>query len=214
MKNSILSFAALACCALLAGTATAQVGVGVRGGITSSTLRSESGGVTLTLDSRTGYYVGIPVEVRFPGPLGLQVEANLSQFGSKLNLDLGGVGSLEAESVYNYLTIPVLLKGGFVGESFELSAVAGPSFGYALSGKSIVMEVEETIDFDNPDATFKRGNVAAVFGVQAGLPVGGGKFLVDVRYSLGLNDIDDDDDAVATNRQFSAGLGYLFTFGV
>ena len=202
-------FLALALC--LSTTMFAQIGVGIRAGATFSNVNFDAEGLDIQYDSRTGFVVGVPVEVRLPGPLGLQVELNYSQFGSKFEQDLGTLGNINVESVSNYLNIPVLLKVGKVGESFELSALAGPSFGYALTAKTISNDVEEDVEWTDEDV---RSNIGFVLGAQGGLPVGPGKVTLDARYNLGLNDLDDqDEDVKITNRQFQVALGYMWTFG-
>ena len=178
----------------------------MRAGLTFSNINVDADGADVEFNSRTGFVVGIPVEIRLPGPLGLQVEANYSQYGAKA--DFAG---FETDDVINYLDIPVLLKAGLISDDFEASAVVGPSFGYALSGKSTFNGETEDIEFGDDDV---RANIGLVFGAQGGLPVGAGKITLDVRYNLGLNDLEDDDDDIKiTNRQFQVALGYLFTIG-
>ena len=204
--NYLITALLLAC---LTTAASAQIGIGVRAGVTFSNFNFEG---DERFDARRGFVLGIPLEIRLPGPLGLQIEANYSQFGSEQDLGGPGVSLFESDQLLNYLNLPVLLKVGLISDDFEASAVVGPSFGYVLDGEATSNGVTGDIEFDDD---FRRGNVGLIFGAQGGVPVGAGKITLDVRYNLGLSNLDGsaNSENKITNRQFQVALGYLFTIG-
>ncbi|HEX8462735.1 MAG TPA: porin family protein [Segetibacter sp.] len=120
----------------------------------------------------------------------------------------------------NYLELPVNLVYNLNGESANIYFGAGPSLGYALSGKSKykgwdfddnnnVVAVEETTDVfkkDETGAAFKRFDLSANF--NAGVQFKNGLF-VNGGYLLGLTNLGSNDDGSYKNRGILLTVGFL-----
>ncbi len=220
MKLRFNLLAALAM--IVAGTqlAQAQIGIGIQGGYLSSKAKIENeanddGGEVS--DAISGYTIGIPVEISLGDAFAIQVEGNYLRRGYNNSTEVAGV-NFSQEFYYNVIEIPVLAKLGYVTERFSIAGVAGPAFNYTASAKAkgsaggINSEVD--IDFDDPNYDdINRSNFYGIAGVQLGVPIGIGKFVVDGRYRFQLNDEDGGDDINVRGRGVSATAGLIFTLG-
>ena len=212
-----LTFTLLAAAAALS-TATAQIGIGIQGGVINSnaTVEDVRNGNTGEADTEsiTAWTIGIPVEISLSKAFALQPEVNLLRRGYDF-----GDGNLAGGKVeYTVVSIPVLGKLGYVGDAFTAAATFGPAFQYVASGQTTTRiagtETDLDIDFDRPEfEDFNRTAIYGIVGAQAGLPLGFGKFVVDGRYRFQLNDENGSDDVEVRGRGFSATAGLIFTLG-
>ena len=203
----------------------AQIGIGFQGGFLSSTqtgkqiINGES--QNFNSDNIIGYVVGIPLEIGVSKLFALQTELNFLTRGYKED----GAGLVPSTSVsYNVLELPVLAKIGYTSDKFSLAAVVGPSFQYIASGRAkieafnngiITIEASENnINFDQMIyEDINRTNIYGIAGVQLGVPIGFGKFVVDGRYRFSISDEDSSDDFEVKGRGVSATAGLLITLG-
>ena len=221
-------------------TAEAQIGIGLRAGILTTTASfDDDDSRTEVLDDEnvTGYTVGIPIEIAVSNVFSLQPEVNFQRRGTNtLNLftDADGVDLEQSiERNIDYLEIPFLVKLGYTTENFTVAAVAGPTWSYALGGTTTAGDVVERvsrevaeavagdydIDFDRED--YNRSQFGGHLGVQGAVPAGPGKIVLDARYQVSftnLNDGNDDnnsdfDDYETRENGVSATLGYMITLG-
>ena len=207
--------AALALC--LATAATAQLGIGFQAGYLNSNASAKQvsgGSVDEDIKSVNGYVLGAVAEIAIGEVLAIQPEVNLLRSGYGIAL----TGDDELNFFFNVIEVPLLFKGGYVSERFSLAGVAGPSFQYTasakLKGETSGVSLEEKIDFDDPlFEDINRTNFFGVVGVQLGVPIGVGKFVVDGRYRFQLNDADANEDFEIRGRGISATAGIIFTFG-
>lgn len=214
LRSNLLAALAL----VLAGTqiAEAQIGIGIQGGYLSSKARIEnnSGSFDEVTDAVTGYTVGIPIEFSIAKAIALQAEVNYLRRGyTSVALNPNNNGT---EFYNNVLEIPLLVKVGYVGDKFTLAGVAGPAFNYTTSAKAKNVPVlgDIDIDFDSPDYDdINRSNFYGIAGVQLGVPIGIGKFVVDGRYRFQLNDENGGEDLNVRGRGVSATAGLIFTLG-
>jgi hypothetical protein len=129
--------------------------------------------------------------------------------------------------VHNYLEVPLLLKVNLKRHGWQTYLTAGPSGGFLLSGTyPAEMDTLGTIRTDDlpvrvnqvlnaaaaPATAFKRFELGFQVGAGAGLRLGRGTALVELRYGHGLTPFFRTDGAgVAsrfTNRAFGLTLGY------
>jgi hypothetical protein len=132
-----------------------------------------------TLKSRVGFTGGIFLAFNFGSVLSIQPEILYTMKGAGyVALDDSYTDKLYA----NYIEIPVLLKLKLALPVVQPFIFAGPSVGFKLSEKLERDGVPLT------DVILKNNDYGAVFG--AGLNVGR-NFMLDVRYSLGLQKVYD-----------------------
>ncbi len=148
----------------------------------------------------TTFNAGVVSEISFHENFAIQPELNFTQKGFQIKEDFGldlfniplplGVTAI---TKFNYLEMPLLAKAKFGNENAKFYLVAGPTFGYTLSGKldtraRILFEIdvfETAIDLDA--VGYERFEVGGMAGAGASFNVGGGNQLFfDVRYSHGF----------------------------
>ena len=145
------------------------------------------------------------------GPVSIQPELNFVQKGAKGEMEVEQQ-ELTTKMKLNYLELPVLVKATF-GSTTKFFFNAGPSIGLGLGGKIKAeaggMSASADVKFGEP----KEGDDALYiekrtdFGVQ----FGGGviiaeKVMIDVRYGLGLTDLNEDVDMKNNVLQFTVGM--------
>ena len=130
---------------------------------------------------------------------------------------------LQSKIILNYLELPLLLKVQ-INSSEEgpiFYGLAGPSIAYALSGKLISeglingekFKETEDLEFSDDDG-FKRAELSLAIGAGVNIPSGPGKVLIDLRYLLGLSNLNDEGDGASVkNRGAGLTIGYLFPIG-
>ncbi len=124
----------------------------------------------------------------------------------------------ESQLILNYLEIPVLAKYSFGSETIQGFVHAGPSIGYALSGKTkeSVNDEEDETDIDFEEEELKRLDFSFALGGGIGFDAGPATIFADFRYLLGLTNLDDSDsaeDATQNNRGIGFALGAIFPLG-
>ncbi|MBK7939931.1 MAG: PorT family protein [Lewinellaceae bacterium] len=221
MKNSV-KFLLTAAFALVTFAASAQISIGPRVGVN---LAKWSGGEEEIGDvkNRTGYQFGIAAEIRLNDNFAIQPEVNFLQKGARQDFSevdsIFGKVESKTDISMNYLEVPVLLKAGTSFGPARVDILAGPSFGYALSGKvkdelTINGETEtDKYDIDFEDDEVKRTDLGLQLGAAFSVNLGErASLFVDGRYLLGLTNLNDseDDDFSIKNRGISLSAGVLF----
>ena len=223
--------AASALALFTAAVASAQIGIGVQAGVLSSgsviNFVENGNEEEIDTDNVTGLLVGIPVEIAISNVFSIQPELNYLRRGYKVPEDLDNFQP-EQQSTYNVLELPILAKLGYTTENFTVAATLGPSIQYVLGGTAEVGEFnvgglsvegsEVDIDFDSEEfENIDRTNVYGLAGLQFGIPIGFGKFLIDGRYRFSLReDNQSDDDTFELNvrdRGLSLTAGIMVTLG-
>lgn len=200
----------LAIAALLlatAGAAQAQAPTfGVIGGITSSKVTVDGEGISLTLDSRTGFAGGVTARFPLSSMLGLEVDAMYAQKGFKIS-----DGGDSAELKLGYIEVPVLLAyeiGTASARPFLLaggtaSIKAGCDVGATSGGVSASSSCEDVVESEQKS-------------LDLGLTFGGGvafnRFSVQARYTVGMTEIFDDEDETVTSKNRALFLLAGFSF--
>ncbi|MEQ8707298.1 MAG: porin family protein [Phaeodactylibacter sp.] len=154
-------------------------------------------------DNRTSVLFGGALELGLGDNFAIQPEVSYISRG----FDGGDDGIFGAAPTLklNYLDLGGLVKLK-TGSSEQLSAYVGigPSYSYLLNGE--IGDVE--INFDDGD-TFKRGDWTANFAAGVQLPLGESYLFVDIRYLLGLTDVNENDDIEVRNRSYAISAGLM-----
>lgn len=168
---------------------------GITGGATWSTLGTKD---DTELKGLWGAVAGVFASKGINDNVGLQIEALVAQRGAK-----SGIAGSSNKLRLAYLDIPVLVKfGNMRTNDTHFHAFAGLTPGFKLKADS--SDGILSVDIGNKVKTFDLGASAGV-GVEQGAWSG------DVRYTLGLVNINDSGgSANIKNRSLMAKIGYRF----
>jgi len=193
MKKLFLTVAAVAICT---ATLFAQISVGAKAGVN---LANVNGDVDNT-DMKVGFHVGGYVNVAFSDALSLQPELLFNSVGYKYTVS-NGFDEADVTSNLNYISIPVSLMYSFGPVNLH----AGPQLGFLMSAKT-------KSDFDGfDDQDLKDDLKSTDLGFNVGAGVKFGNLNVTARYTIGLSNIadgDDADDIDVKNGVIQLSLGY------
>ena len=178
---------------LMTGVASAQhVNIGIKAGANFYNVNNDNG---VDFDSKTGFHAGLLGHIHLAPQLALQPEVVYSSQGAKYT-----IGGSETKLNLDYINVPVLFQYMF-DNGFRLQA--GPQVGFLMNAKS---------ETNGAKADVKDSYNTIDFGLGAGAgyihPPSG--FGVDLRYNLGLSNINENDAIKSHNRGFQAGVFYLF----
>ena len=164
---------------------------GIKAGITSANLKFSGSGVSVSADSKIGFYGGVFAQIGVSENFAVQPEVLYSLLGSKSqgdNLNL------------SYVSVPVLAK--YIKEG--LSIVLGPQVSVLVSAQ------DKSDGGGDVKDQFKSTEIAGVIGAGYTLTNG---FGFDARYQLGLSDIAKGSDLEAVkvkSNAFMVGVHYRF----
>ncbi len=185
---------------LISGPASAQhgnapaghVNIGIKGGVNVYNVHNDN---NIKYDSKIGFNIGLLGHIHLNKNVAIQPEIVYSAQGAKYTVN-------NEETIYklDYVNIPVLFQ--YMWDN-GLRIQAGPQVGFLLSGKSKTNST--TVDHK---ADLKPIDFAVSFGAGYIHPATG--LGIDVRYNLGLSDINKNSTVVSTNRGLQVGLFYIF----
>jgi hypothetical protein len=201
--TTLLLVAAFAGLLVLPRPAAADVQFGIKaGGNMARPTGADADDPLATLKSRVGFTGGIFLAFNFGRVVTIQSEVLYTMKGATyVALDDSYTDKLSAD----YIEIPLLLKLRIPTPVVQPFVFAGPSVGFKLKEKleSNGVPLDETI--------LKNNDYGAIFG--AGVNVGR-NFMVDVRYSLGLQKVistfEGDVEPDFKNGVWSASIGIAF----
>jgi len=128
------------------------------------------------------------------------------------------VGDSYSKLQLNYIEMPLLFKWSFGAPSNVVrpSIFTGPygSFLLAMNTKSDIDGVEDSESLEI-DSTVNRFDAGMILGAGVGVKVGPGRFILDLRWSVGFIPLTDQSQPLAQielNRDFSVMGGYVFEF--
>jgi opacity protein-like surface antigen len=192
--SSMRTLAALSTVVLLLFVASAvspaqiEFGIGLKTGLNFGTLSltPETLGQGVTKGGRTGFMIGAAGELGFAKMFYITLEPTYCGKGCQFT-----AGTTTQTLAYNYLNLPVLFKVKFLKGMVRPYAFAGPNLGILLSASSTV---EGAQGAQGGSTDIKQFTSGSDFAIDFG---GGAEFNVipklgltaDVRYSLGLSDI-------------------------
>jgi len=181
--------------------------LGVKAGFNISSLSVDEDELDVDKKSRAGLVAGVFMVKELRRNFALQIEALVSQKGVKFeNFALSGE---DLKVRLTYLEIPVLarytlpMNMGGTNES-RIHVLAGPTIGFKVSDSQKLGDEDLEEEFDQD-----------LKGADVGLAIGAAfemrKFLIDVRYTFGLMNINDDldeDELSVKNRTFTISVGW------
>jgi hypothetical protein len=206
MKKQVSLFASAL---LLALSAQAQITLIPKAGITVTSISYDE--VPAGQKGRIGFVGGAGVEIGIvKNFFSVQPELLFIQKGEQYDAE-----GVVTKAKLNYLELPVLAKVSFGSETVKGYVNAGPSVAFGLMGKQTVEggpnAGETDIRFGDGSGEGRRSldnrfDFGLQFGGGASIGAGPGSMVVDVRYGLGLTDLND--DTRSKNRAFAFMLGY------
>jgi len=186
------------------------ISAGVKGGVNIANvdLKLELAGVTESTKSRAGLVIGGFAAVD-KDKVGLVVEGLFSQYGTTLEFTQGA-DTDKQEIRLNYIVIPVLGRVNLkAAQGVLVHLYVGPQFGFRTSYENkdtLTVDGVTTITTDTDDSDIKTHNIDIAFGGQVDFRM----FLVDLRYALGLTNIERNtgpEQPEVKNRTFSIMFG-------
>ena len=222
MKTKNLLFAVVASLLVMSSLSSFSqgMGVGARFGFTASTfsnwsklLSDEIVDASDLHPAKVGLQVSFVLNPMFSKIAGMEIEFNFEQKGyaitNTITNEAGKKVDAKMAATYNYMTIPILFKGGYSFGMFSVYGFVGPHVSVALGGnmkyyENTSLQEEYTIEFgqgevsdDNgkiggPRSVYKasRIDVGLTFGVQPGIRLGPGDLVMDFRYNIGFIGLD------------------------
>lgn len=228
MSTSRIFLIAISLFLLKATGAWTQHSIGLRGGFNLSSVNNfplEGVEGASTEGVIFGNYNAISFEIGLSERFALQPETTYLQKGGKIGLADNGDFSFTVK--LNYLEIPLLAKWRLGSGPFKGYLIAGPSFGYALTGetslKADLLRIKDDVDFDGSFGPDGRKDNRFDFGFVGGggiqYKAGPGSIVLDARAALDMNDFtlfnDGTPDGHKATRweSVSVSLGYQYEFG-
>ncbi len=204
---TVLVIAAFAGLMALPQPAAAGVQFGIKlGGNMAKVTGADAQDIEGTLKSKVGFTGGIFLAFHLGRVVTIQWEALYTMKGA--SFEYTDLEDTYTEKLYgNYIEIPLLLKITIPTPVIQPFVFAGPSVGFKLSEK-IQINGE---DIPLEEKLLKNNDYGAIFG--AGLNLGR-NFMLDVRYSLGLQKVIDtiegETPVDVKNGVWSATIGIAF----
>lgn len=182
---------------LLFGAYAVQAQVALKAGVNFSNMlfeEDEQSIEDLARDGAVKFVGGLSFILPLSDAVAIQPELLFIQKGAKNSYTFLG-DEYSSEFNYNYLDIPLLLRlslGDTHGEGLGIYVNGGGYVGYAFNGKittkSPLGEFETDITFDDED---DQRRVDYGFALGGGLTLG--NLFFDLRYTHGVNNLQDDD---------------------
>lgn len=180
---------------------------GVQGGVSLGNIHFSSPVVSVSFDNRIGGAVGVFLARDFNRHVGLQIDALYSQKGTRstdVYWDQYGRGGLKVRLDYVEIAVPARVSFR-AADNVTIRVFAGPAFGFKAVDKQVLAGFELT-----------GADKFAIKPHDIGLAVGGAvqfrKVFVDVRYTSGLLNVDDDptdnDLVLIENRALTFMVGF------
>jgi opacity protein-like surface antigen len=183
-------------------------GFGVKLGLTVTNFGGEDADDLgfLDFENKLGFAAGALMNIPLSPMVSLQPELMFVTKGAEVEI----FGRNEGYLSLNYLEIPVLVRVDVpVAANVAPFVVAGPALGFLLSAKA----VDRNGNTDNIKDDFENVDLGFIVGGGLGIPLSsGGVIDIEVRYEVGLADINDDRNfnVELENRAFFILGGYRF----
>jgi opacity protein-like surface antigen len=163
--------------------------------------------------ARVGFTAGGFLVVDFAGPFAIQPEFRYIQRGYGIDFELNSgvqTATVEGTLKFDYIDIPVLARYDIPAPGFTPHLLAGPTLGF---------NVNSEFEADGPAGTntqdLSDGTSSTDFGLEFGAGVGfnlaASTLSVDLRYGIGLSDINEESEDISLqNRAFMITAGFAF----
>lgn len=181
---------------------------GIKGGVSLSNYKTQTPWKEVP---NMGAAVGVVFFNQLTSNIGLELDLQFIQKGYQHKI----CNTITDELKANYLEVPVILDYGFFvpgSRKFKVHACAGFYAAFWLSAKYKMKgfdESSETFDFKKNKAS--RLDVGSQAGGRIEYILNAGSISLDIRYGLGLKDLQQaaNDDIRNTNRALVLGITYL-----
>ena len=206
MKTAMQILTTLALLVVTALSVSAQATIGFKAGFNSNNVYTTEtlGALAPDFNATNQVHFGIVTDIPVAGGFSVQPEFNYITKGFTLNQGLDAplfgvelpVG-VTAETQFSYLEVPLLAKYSFGQNSVRPYLVAGPTFGYATSGKietraNAIIDINlgtTKLNLDNID--YQRFEVGATIGGGLQFDLGTVRAFADARYARGFTELYD-----------------------
>jgi len=175
-----------------------KIQFGIKGGVNFTNMTSNmTSEILIEKEYKTGFHIGILVEIPFGDKFSLQPEILYSTYGSKGKEIMFGGPNITTEYKLDYIQIPILAKI-YLYKGFSLEI--GPSFNFLVNDKKIresntITDIGEKFEF------------SGILGVSYKLSSG---LIGSFRYTNSLTNALNQDYSETNNYGFLIGIGYLF----
>lgn len=176
-------------------SANAQIPIkfGIKGGLSSSTVIGDDAD---GYESRRGIVGGVFTRLSLGGPVGIQAELLFTSKGAKVTF-IDEATSLPVDKTLkaDYFEVPVLLRYSLKGQGpVGLNFYGGPVFAFSRSSKTeistSVLGLDVGGDLDNYNE--KSNDFGFAIGIGADLSLARSVVVLDVRYTVGLQNMWED----------------------
>lgn len=173
-------------------TIAQHTNIGIKGGVNAYSIKSDNNS---SFDTKVSFHLGLIGHIHTSDQFALQPELVYSVQGTKYS-----VAGQEVNLNLNYVNVPLLFQYMF-DNGFRLQA--GPQLGFLASAKSEVNDNDTDVkdDFESIDLGI---------GIGASYVNPASNFGIDLRYNIGLSNINDGGNTNYYNRGLQAGVFYLF----
>ena len=223
MKKLMLSAAvAIAVMSAQAQSKTVPVNkIGLQAGTTFSTYKVKTNNTENTSDSKFGLAVGLVGDVDFGNSVSFRPELNFIQKGGELKYMPSPNVNVQEELTLNYIQLSPNFAYNFGGNTGSFFIGVGPELSFGLGGKrkrqiksggNTIEDTKNDVKFDSdPSANGVLHLKSVDYGANALL---GYKFNNGIQlttgYTVGLNNLSNDNNSNFKTRGFNVKLGYLF----
>ena len=187
------------------------IGIGARGGLNFANVtvnNNGSPGTAFSPEAKTGYQLAGIVEFGFNKFFSVVPEIIYSSQG--FNLQSAGI---QYKTTLNYIQVPVLARLSLNLQRGRIFINAGPQLGLKTSLTTDLPGGGSIGGVSSSD--FKSTDFGVVLGGGAGLDIGPGSVFTDIRYTLGLTNINTNNSlGDMKSGVFTISLGYMFKFGL
>ncbi len=209
MKKTIVVLLAAMAVTLLAPQAQA-ITFGLKGGLNFANVKA--GGTDMPdFKNVNGLTGGIFFSLGL-GPISIQPEVLYSRRGVAMTFTEGET-TFDGKIMLDYVEVPVLLKLRVIQAGpVKPFVFGGPAYSYLIKARQKLTVGGDSETMDSTDS-FKRSEIAAVFGAGIDLNLVAVKLTVDARYHLGLTNIainEEGGTSEAKNKGFSVMVGFAF----
>ncbi len=201
--KKIIALCSLAVALLFAGNAKAQLGINVGYAPENFVVGDNS-------TAYTGLFAGVNYNYNLSGDINLSLGAQFRMNNRSTETTIFGVKATETNQQY-LIDIPLLFNYGFrLSNTVKLSVFAGPTFSYALSGKTTykVSGGSSSHSFD-PVNWYGENSDLNQFNVSG--TIGGAITFNSIRvfagYNYGLMDLNKSDNGTLKTNGLFVGLG-------
>lgn len=196
-------------------TATGQekAVLGVRAGVNFSDMTNKFDGESASIDSRTGFNVGVSYQLPLVSKLFLETGLNATTRGGRYDLRDEG---LEGTAKFNmlYLQLPVAVSWHFDLKSFSIQPFVGGYYSYGLSGRlkaqgqEIKLFKDDEIEGEKVEKTLRNSDAGLRFGVGFTYKK---HYYLGVGYDMGLLNIaKQKGEGKLRNNNLFISVGYNF----